>query len=151
MIHQPAAPATVEPSATRPQPSRPVRFLWWLLVLGTLLNLLTELDTALFARSADEALGSAFLMAPVMFLMFVTAIVVFVGSLFRRGKWRKPDIVLSLSTLPVILFMAWTSELLGWPRQGSNLTILEILSIVAGTAVVLALMLLFQRRVLLTS
>ena len=70
------------------------------------------------ASSADEALGSAFIMAPLLILLLVTAFIVFLAALLKDGRELMAGIILSLSSVPVILLFAWTSTCLA----GQNAT-----------------------------
>jgi uncharacterized membrane protein YhaH (DUF805 family) len=119
------------------------------MLLGApILNLLIELNVAWSARSADEALGSAFIIVPVLLIMLATTVAVLITAVRRRREGVLPGVALSLATVPAILLIAWTSELFGWPRRGRDVTTVELLVLVGGFVIALSLLLLFRKRVL---
>jgi hypothetical protein len=97
-----------------------VRFYWWLVALLPPLALLMALDTARTARSADEALGLSFFLAPFL----LAAVVVGLALVYRasispavtRGE-RAILVLLGLAALPLFLLVsAIAHDFGGWPR-----------------------------------
>lgn len=109
------------------------RILWYLLVLTPALALVAAIDAAITARSADEALGQVFVVAPFCVAAFLLAVIVLISTVRSRAMQREEKIVSAWvcgAFFPMLLLVtitpgfSWTrSE--RWPMWAGILTIVN--------------------------
>ena len=96
------------------------RALWYLLILTPTLALVAGIDASITAKSADEALGQVFVVTPFCIATFLLAVVVVILTVRSRAMSHGEKIVsawVCAAFFPMLLLVAITSALLGWPRS----------------------------------
>ena len=94
------------------------RALWYLLILTPALALVGGIDASITAKSADEALGQVFVVAPFCIATFLLAVVVLISTVRSRAMSHGEKIVSAWvcgAVFPMLLLVAITPALLGWP------------------------------------
>lgn len=95
------------------------RILWYLLVLTPLVALVAAIDAAITARSADEALGQVFVVAPFYVAAFLLAVIVLISTVRSRAMHREEKIVSAWvcgAVFPMLVLGAVASGF-SWPRS----------------------------------
>jgi hypothetical protein len=94
------------------------RILWYLLIFTPALALVAGIDAAIRAKSADEALGQVFVVAPFCVATFLLAVVVLISTIQSSTMPREEKVVsawVCSAVLPMLLLVAITPALLHWP------------------------------------
>ena len=94
------------------------RILWYLLVLTPALALVAAIDAAITARSADEALGQVFVVAPFYVAAFFLAVIVLISTVRSRAMRREEKIISAWvcgAVFPMLLLGALAPGF-SWPR-----------------------------------
>jgi hypothetical protein len=94
------------------------RALWYLLILTPALALVAGIGASITAKSADEALGQVFVVAPFCVGTFLLAVVVLIATVRSRAMSRGEKIVSAWvcgAFFPMLLLVAITPALLRWP------------------------------------
>jgi hypothetical protein len=94
------------------------RILWYLLIVTPVIALVAGIDAAITAKSADEALGQVFVVAPFCVATSLLAIAVLISTVRSRAMPRGEKIISAWvcgAVLPMLLLVAITPALLHWP------------------------------------
>jgi hypothetical protein len=110
------------------------RILWYLLTFTPVLALVAGIDAAMTAKSADEALGQVFFVAPFCIATFLLAIAVLISTARSRAMQRQEKIVsawVCSAVIPMLLLVAATPAISQatprdrWPMWAGILTIVN--------------------------
>jgi uncharacterized membrane-anchored protein len=96
------------------------RTLWYLFIFTPALALVAGIDATITAKSADEALGQVFVVAPFCIATFLLAVVVLISTVRSRAMRRAEKIVsawVCSAVFPMLLLVAITPALLHWPAS----------------------------------
>ena len=94
------------------------RILWYLLIFTPVLALVAGIDATIRAKSADEALGQVFVVAPFCIGTFLLAVVVLISTVRSQAMPREEKIIsawVCSAVFPMLLLVTITPAFLHWP------------------------------------